>query len=207
MDLHIRLGDPEGLERFGWAWGTTTLDIDADGWMDIVFNANNCAAPLGLSAMNQRRSGNSSSQSSGAGFEDVTWKWNVGNVQEDGSYPDGRGVAVGDLNNDGFPDIVYANRTFNPSQSSPLAQQPGVPNVLLRRVTGNWLQLDLVGSRSNRDGIGSMFSYNRRSVLLLSFEPGGTTNSSNERLFTVGVGVQKSRCGGVVSVWKTGTFR
>ena len=31
--------EPEGLARFGWAWGTTTIDIDADGWMDVVFNA------------------------------------------------------------------------------------------------------------------------------------------------------------------------
>ena len=62
-----------------------------------------------------------------------------GNIQEDGSYPDGRGVAVGDLNNDGFP----RQSNLNPSQSSPLAQQPGIPNVLLSAGNPDWL-IDLL---------------------------------------------------------------
>ena len=55
-------------------------------------------------------------------------------------------------------------------------------------IRGNWLQLDLVGTRSNRDGIGSYVrvTTEERSFFYL-FEPGGTW-SSNERLFTVGVG-------------------
>jgi hypothetical protein len=51
------------------------------------------------------------------------------------------------------------------------------------------LQVDLVGTVSNRDGIGSMIRIDtgeRKHFYV--FEPGGTTNSSNERLFSVGVG-------------------
>ena len=187
--------EPQGLDRYGWAWGATTIDIDADGWMDVVFNANNCAAPMSIVGDESFGAGPGTvlRNNKGQGFEDVTWRWGVANVGEDGSYPDGRGVAVGDLNNDGFSDIVYANRTFNPSQSSPLAQQPGIPNILLSQgKPGNWLQIDLVGTKSNRDGIGSYIriTTEERSQFYL-FEPGGTTNSSNERLFTVGVGTAK----------------
>ena len=156
------------IQRLGSIWlspGDWALDIDADGWMDVVFNANNCAAPLRIVGDESAGAGPGTvlRNRKGEGFEDVTWKWGVANVQEDGSYPDGRGVAVGDLNNDGFPDIVYANRTFNPSQSSPLSQQPGIPNVLLSEGNpGNWLQLDLVGSQSNRDGIGAYIRAKRK---------------------------------------------
>ena len=52
--------------------------------------------------------------------------------------------------------------------------------------------LDLVGTQSNRDGIGAYIRIKKddRSFFYL-FEPGGTTNSSNERLFTVGLGNSK----------------
>jgi hypothetical protein len=190
--LYTDWSSPQDLERFGWGWAAVTADIDADGWMDVVFNGNNCSAPLSIVGSEEQGAGPGGvlRNKEGKGFADKTWEWGLANLDTDGNYPDGRGLAVGDLNNDGYPDFVYANRSYNPSQSGPMSQVPGVPNVWLSEgKRGNWLQIDLVGTTSNRDGIGSMIRIDtgeRKHFYV--FEPGGTTNSSNERLFSVGVG-------------------
>jgi hypothetical protein len=60
------------------------------------------------------------------------------------SIRDGRGVAVADLNGDGRQDLVISNNNMKPT-------------IYLNNVkrTGNWIELKLVGTRSNRDAIGA----------------------------------------------------
>ena len=190
-NLYPEWSQPEDLQRLPWGWGAAAIDIDSDGWMDVAFNSNNCAAPLDIigSEENGAGPGGILRNQNGQGFQDMTWEWGLANLTPEGYYPDGRGIAVGDLNNDGFPDLVFANRSHNPSQSGPMEQVFGVPNIFISKgFPNNWLQLDLVGHESNRDGIGSMITIDtgeRKQIYI--FEPGGTTNSSNERLFTVGI--------------------
>ena len=57
----------------------------------------------------------------------------------------GRALAAGDYDNDGDSDLLFANN--------------GQPAVLLQNDGGNanpWLGLHLVGSTSNRDGVGAI---------------------------------------------------
>jgi enediyne biosynthesis protein E4 len=71
------------------------------------------------------------------GFTDVAW------VDAADRVEDGRGVAILDYDQDGQPDIVLRNY-----------RQPA---ILLRNAGGDahWLELKLVGTRSNRDAVGA----------------------------------------------------
>jgi hypothetical protein len=60
----------------------------------------------------------------------------------------GRGAAFGDLNNDGWMDVVVTSLG-------------GEPLVLLNHGgDGNWLSISLRGTRSNRDGLGASVQVN-----------------------------------------------
>jgi hypothetical protein len=94
----------------------------------------------------------------------------------------GRGLAVGDYDNDGDPDLLLMNA--------------GEPPVLLRNDGGNrnnWLGLKLVGAKSNRDAVGAKVTIKvgsaRRTKQLL----GGTSycSSSDQRLLFGLGGAQK----------------
>ncbi len=125
------------------SWGTRFLDYDNDAWKDI-FEANGhvypelIKNPVGGERYFQRRLlfrnlGNGK-------FADVSSSSGSGVLQERSS----RGVAIGDLDNDGDIDIVIANLDDSPS--------------VLRNDGGNarnWLTFDLRGTRSNRFGLGA----------------------------------------------------
>ena len=102
-ELYEQWIGPENLARLGWGWAATPVDIDADGWMGLVFNGNNCPAPMDIIWNEEKGAspGGILRNANGAGFVDKTWEWELANLDKMGRYPDGRGLAVGDLNNDG----------------------------------------------------------------------------------------------------------
>jgi hypothetical protein len=123
------------------AWGTGIFDFDNDGWKDI-FTANaaildNSEAVSHLpyklpnSLLRNNRDGTFTdvAAQSGAGF---------------GVPAAHRGAAFGDLNNDGRIDIV----------TNCLNERPEI--LINRSVNPNhWLLINLVGTASNRDGLGA----------------------------------------------------
>ncbi|MCB1021718.1 MAG: CRTAC1 family protein [Acidobacteria bacterium] len=84
----------------------------------------------------------------------------------------GRGVAFGDLDNDGGVDIVINNN--------------GEPAVLLRNQAkrGHWLILDLEGSADNRDGIGAQITavFGDRKLHATASAAGSYMSSSDPRI-------------------------
>jgi hypothetical protein len=105
----------------------------------------------------------------------------------------GRGLAVGDLNNDGAPDLLFSNA----------GQPPGLlRNDLAPRP--HWLQLRLTGTRSNRSAVGARVEIDAGGRRQVDEVRSGTSYCSQNSLWlTFGLG--SSRAADRVSVrWPSG---
>ena len=117
-------------------WSNAFIDYDNDGWMD-VYSANGDVDNI---KPNARQHDTMFRNIDGKQFVDVSDR--MGPPFLHTGYQ--RGSAIGDLNNDGFEDLVVTS----------LMERPRI----LMNTGGNgnhWITLELVGHYSNRDAIGA----------------------------------------------------
>jgi hypothetical protein len=100
----------------------------------------------------------------------------------------GRGAAFGDLNNDGWMDVV----------TSVLNQHPQV--FLNRGGNNHWLTITLRGTRSNRDGLGARVKVNSQTRFATT---AGSYESANDKRLHFGLGDAKKAK--VEVQWPSGT--
>jgi hypothetical protein len=112
-------------------WGLRFFDFDLDGWPDLIL-ANGHPDDLieTISSSLRYKEPLLLFRNTGQGFEDVTARAGPAFA---GHYP-ARGLAVGDLDNDGRPDVVVAN-----NGGAPLV----LHNITSR--ANHWLGIDLTG--------------------------------------------------------------
>jgi hypothetical protein len=133
-----------GISRVTMAhsgWGVRFLDYDNDGWKDLLVAQGHDLDTIELTFPNFRyREPMLLARNNGHGFVDVSGQ--AGSVFQQVWV--GRGMAIGDIDNDGRLDAV-------------LSTNDGPLHMLHNdTATGNhWLMLKLVGHKSNRDGIGA----------------------------------------------------
>ncbi len=142
-------------------WGVRFLDYDNDGWKDLLVSQGHDLDTIELTFPNLRyREPMLLARNTGHGFEDVSAE--AGSVFREAWV--GRGIAIGDIDNDGRMDAVV---TTNDGRLYVLRNETPVTN--------HWLTLKLVGHTSNRDAIGAEV----RIVTMNGFQTGTVTTASS----------------------------
>lgn len=154
-----------GVCDTGWGWAAKFGDFDNDGWQDLfVVNGLRSAGPENYLTIllpmitkpgvdfSDVNSWPDIGNRSWSGFQKKRLFHNLGDgtFREIGADAgvdndrDGRGIGVIDLDNDGLLDLVQTNADQSPIVYHNVSQN-----------TGNWIELKLIGTKSNRDGIGA----------------------------------------------------
>ena len=162
-------------------WGTTWIDYDNDGWLDLLaVNGTVIASPGPADRPFPYDQRKSLFRNLGDGtFEDVTGS--AGAAFE--LSESGRGAAFGDIDNDGDVDVVVGNDT-------------GPVRLLINQVGSrrHWLGLRLVGP-GGRDMLGARVAVRRpgEPVLWRRARSDGSYASANDPRVIVGLGESDAR--------------
>jgi len=147
-------------------WGTMFLDLDNDGWPDLILVNGHVYPQV-------------DSQHLGSSYKEPRI---VYHNNGDGTFTDisaaagpaittpisSRGLAVGDLWNDGRMSVVISNMN-------------AVPSLLVNQAhnANHWVAIHAVGTKSNRDGIGARIRVKAGSRILVDEVRSGSSYISN----------------------------
>jgi hypothetical protein len=126
-------------------WGCGFADFDNDGYLDLYVangHTEDTVEQLGMGGAYRARNVVLRNRGQGS-FADVSSQCGDGLLPEFVS----RGIALDDLDNDGDVDVVVLHSRDRPSVLRNMLYEQGGSN--------HWLQVQLRGVRSNRDGVGA----------------------------------------------------
>ena len=165
-----------GLHTKYLGWGTMFVDVDNDGWLDLLL-VNGHVYPevdkqhLGSTYQEPRilyhNRGNGT-------FADISEQAGPGIT----TASSGRGLAVGDLWNDGRMSAVISNMN-------------AAPSLLVNQVrsSNHWIAVRTIGTKSNRDGIGARILVRANGRTLIDeVRSGSSYNSSSDMRVHFGLG-------------------
>ena len=163
------------MTQFYSGWGLKLFDYDNDGWKDLIVAQGHDLDTIDKTNPNLHyREPMLLARNTGHGFTDVSAK--SGTVFQQAWVA--RGLAVGDLDNDGRVDVVV---TTNDGPAYILHNETASPN--------HWLALNLVGRKSNRDGIGAVIKVVSKTLTqYTTVSTGGSYLSSSDKRAHFGLG-------------------
>ena len=171
-------------------WGIRFIDYDNDGWKDLLVAQGHDLDTVELTSPNLHyREPLSLIRNTGTSFVDVS--------PESGPAFQvpwvGRGLAIGDIDNDGSIDAVV---TTNDGGLHVLHNETATTN--------HWLTLKLVGHKSNRDGIGAeVLLKTSAGIQLATGSTGGSYLSSSDKRVHFGLGAE-TRLATIEIRWPSG---
>jgi hypothetical protein len=156
-------------------WGVMFMDVDNDGWPDLLLvnghvypevDSGNMGSAYREPRLLYHNLGNGK-------FQDISHDSGPGITQPQSS----RGLAIGDLWNDGRQEAVINNVS-------------DYPMLLVNRATNkkHWLGVRLVGVKSNRDGIGARVMVTASRVMVDEVRSGSSYSSNNDIRLHFGLG-------------------
>lgn len=173
------------------AFGLKWLDVDNSGWLDLMIANGHVLdnADTLNSHMRYREATQLFQNEGGRKFVNA----GSGLVGPAGRPIVGRGLAIGDFDNDGRMDALVVD-----AEGRPLLLHNETPHV------GHWLEIELRGTRSNRDGIGALVTVKAAGLnLLRQCTTGGSYMSASSKRLHVGLGT--ATVAGLVQVrWPSG---
>jgi hypothetical protein len=159
-------------------WGVKFLDYDNDGWKDLLVAQGHVLDTIQLTFPHLRyRQPPLLLRNDGKRFVDVS-------AQSGAVFSQAwtaRGLAVGDIDNDGDLDVVI---TTNNGPAYVLRNEPGNAT--------NWILVRLIGHKSNRDGIGAMIKLvtNSGKEQYVTVSTAGSYLSASDRRAHFGLGTE-----------------
>ncbi len=175
-------------------WGAGIYDLDNDGYKDLFSANSHVSENADVNPQQQYRQPNAVFQNlRNATFQDVSAEAGPA-VRLRAAH---RGAAFGDLNNDGKVDVVIS--------------AIGSPAELLYNTStgGNhWIAIETVGSKSNRDGIGTRIELTGESGLVQynAVSTAGSYASSSDKRVHFGLG-RDSVIKEIELRWPSGTLQ
>jgi hypothetical protein len=197
-----------------WGWGAKFIDFNNDGFLDIYvlngFITGNQKdyidilmpimleynidlsdtmnwPPIGEMSFSGNEKNRLFKNNWGMNFIEVGAKHSVDSNQ------DGRGLIVADLNNDGYQDMVVMS-----------ANQPVIVYKNTAINGNNWIDIELTGTKSNRDGIGTKVTfYSRKGIQYRETNAGNGFESQSTILVHAGLGKLK-KVAKIEVIWPSG---
>jgi hypothetical protein len=168
--------EPRGFERGDFGFGALVFDYDNDGDEDLFWIGSLLRSGANL-LFNKMWRGNPGrlliNNGTGLSFTDRAIEAGLSVLADENdpeSYENGRGVARGDLNDDGYPDVVMTNAGgWDSPRGEPLSlgfeyrylglAQSYIPGPTFLRISPGgpnaWAKIKLIGTNSNRSAIGA----------------------------------------------------
>ncbi len=144
-DVDARAGVADPI----WGWGSTFADFDNDGYADLFYAGSFPFAPFNIGGDLANPGTLYINNRDGTFTNRNPWL----TVDLRPKYT--TGVAAGDFDGDGFPDIAIVAGSTSADGTLSGATIPGEPVLLRNRANGNnWITVKTVGTVSNAAGVG-----------------------------------------------------